>query len=211
MNIILLGAPGAGKGSLAVELRDKYNIPHISTGDILRDNIKKGTQLGTLAKSYIDQGQLVPDEVVIGIVEDRLTQDDAAKGYILDGFPRTVVQAEALDKVASIDKVINLAVPFEVIEQRLTGRRVCTNAKCGGTFQVSWLADKEVCPRCGSKVIMRDDDKPETVRERLAVYNKQTAPLIDYYRAKGILWDVDGGDTVAETLSRVVKVLEKND
>jgi adenylate kinase len=185
-NIILLGAPGAGKGSQATKISTAYGIPHISTGDILRRNIKEQTELGKMAKVFIDKGQLVPDEVVIGIVKSRLDEDDAKNGYILDGFPRTIAQAEALDKVASIDFVINIVVPFEVIEERLTGRRVCL---CGATYHTSTLNGLDVCEKCGQKLFIRDDDKIETVKERLKVYQNQTAPLIEYYQKKGLVSD----------------------
>lgn len=203
--IILLGAPGAGKGSQAAKISEKYNIPHISTGDIFRKNIKEQTPLGNLAKSYIDKGQLVPDDVVIGLVESRLKESDCANGYILDGFPRTIPQAEALDKVADVNVVINLDVPFDIITERLTGRRVCI---CGATYHVSSYPG-DTCDRCGKKLIVRDDDKPETVKERLQVYLRQTEPLIDYYRNKGLVRDVKGRDTVEQTFADVVEVLDK--
>ena len=203
--IILLGAPGAGKGSQAAKISEKYNIPHISTGDIFRKNIKEQTPLGNLAKSYIDKGQLVPDDVVIGLVESRLKESDCANGYILDGFPRTIPQAEALDKVADVNVVINLDVPFDIMTERLTGRRVCI---CGATYHVSSYPG-DTCDRCGKKLIVRDDDKPETVKERLQVYLRQTEPLIDYYRNKGLVRDVKGRDTVEQTFADVVEVLDK--
>ena len=203
--IILLGAPGAGKGSQAAKISEKYNIPHISTGDIFRKNIKEQTPLGNLAKSYIDKGQLVPDDVIIGLVESRLKESDCANGYILDGFPRTIPQAEALDKVADVNVVINLDVPFDIMTERLTGRRVCI---CGATYHVSSYPG-DTCDRCGKKLIVRDDDKPETVKERLQVYLRQTEPLIDYYRNKGLVRDVKGRDTVEQTFADVVEVLDK--
>ncbi|MEG1613442.1 MAG: adenylate kinase [Clostridia bacterium] len=205
MNIILLGAPGAGKGSQASIISAKYNIPHISTGDILRRNIKEQTQLGKLAKSYIDAGGLVPDDVVIDIVKNRLTEADAQKGYILDGFPRTLPQAEALDRVANIDIVLNIVVPFEIIEERLTGRRVCI---CGATYHISTLKDN-ICQKCGQPLFIRDDDKIETVKARLQVYLKQTAPLIEYYEAKGLVKNILGRDTVEHTFEGVKEVLGK--
>lgn len=203
-NIVLLGAPGAGKGTQAALIAKEYNIPHISTGDILRRNIKEGTELGKLAKSYIDQGGLVPDAVVIDIVVDRLNESDAKNGYILDGFPRTLTQAEALSKVAKIDVAVNIVVPFETIISRLSGRRVCI---CGETYHVSTLNGKEVCTKCGKDLFVRDDDKPATVKNRLEVYQNQTEPLIDYYRGKGLLKDVEG-DSVQDTFDKVKKVLE---
>jgi adenylate kinases len=204
MNVILLGAPGAGKGTQAALIAEYYGIPQISTGDIFRKNIKEQTSLGKLAKSFIDAGGLVPDDVVIDLVQDRLSQTDAQNGYILDGFPRTIPQAEALAKVADIDIVLNIDVPFEVIEERLTGRRVCI---CGATYHVSALNGSDTCTKCGEKLFVRDDDKIETVKARLDVYLKQTAPLIDYYRGLGKLKDVKGRETAADTFKAVQEVL----
>ncbi len=204
-NIILLGAPGAGKGTQAALIAKEYNVPHISTGDILRRNIKEGTPLGLKAKSFIDAGALVPDEVVIGLVEDRLQQDDCKSGYILDGFPRTILQAEALDKVANIDMAIDINVPFEMIIERLGGRRVCV---CGETYHISTLDGSNVCKRCGKELFIRDDDKPETVKNRLRVYQDQTAPLIDYYKAQGKLVNIDAVGSIQDIFEDVKKVLE---
>ncbi len=204
MKLILLGAPGAGKGTQATRISDKYGLPHISTGDILRKNIKEGTELGKEAKSYIDAGQLVPDEVVINIVKDRLQQADCKKGYILDGFPRTVAQAEALDKVAEIDAVINIAVDPALIVDRITGRRMCA---CGESYHIS-MGIGETCPKCGSKLYQRDDDKEETVKARMQVYENQTAPLIDYYTAKDLVIDVDGGKPLNEVFEQISKVID---
>ncbi len=204
MKLILLGAPGAGKGTQATRISDKYGLPHISTGDILRKNIKEGTELGIEAKSYIDAGQLVPDEVVINIVKDRLQQADCKKGYILDGFPRTVAQAEALDKVAEIDAVINIAVDPALIVDRITGRRMCA---CGESYHIS-MGIGETCPKCGSKLYQRDDDKEETVKARMQVYENQTAPLIDYYTAKDLVIDVDGGKPLNEVFEQISKVID---
>lgn len=170
-NIILLGAPGAGKGTQAAMIAEEFKVPHISTGDILRRNMKEGTPLGLKAKAFVESGGLVPDEVVIGLVEDRLSQEDCKNGYILDGFPRTIAQAEALDKVARIDLAINIDVPFETIVSRLGGRRVCV---CGETYHVSMLNGETTCKRCGKELFIRDDDKPETVKNRLKVYSDQT-------------------------------------
>ena len=195
MNIILLGAPGAGKGSQAAKISEYYKIPHISTGDIFRKNIKEQTALGKLAKTFIDAGNLVPDDVVIDLVKDRLANDDCKNGYILDGFPRTIPQAIALDKVADIDVVLNIDVPFDVIEDRLTGRRVCI---CGATYHV----------KCGQKLFIRDDDKIETVKARLKVYEEQTAPLVEYYQGLGLVKTIKGRDTVDETFEEVRKVLD---
>lgn len=204
-NIILLGAPGAGKGTQAALIAEEYNIPHISTGDILRRNIKEGTALGKEAKSYIDKGALVPDEVVIGLVKDRLSQSDCANGYILDGFPRTIAQAEELDKVAKIDVAVNIDVPFETIIERLSGRRVCV---CGETYHVSTLNGATDCKRCGKELFIRDDDKPETVKNRLKVYEEQTQPLIDYYRNQGKLADVLAVGSIQENFANVKKAIE---
>ncbi len=204
-NIILLGAPGAGKGTQAALIAKEYNVPHISTGDILRRNIKEGTPLGLKAKSFIDAGALVPDEVVIGLVEDRLQQDDCNNGYILDGFPRTILQAEALDKVANIDMAIDINVPFEMIIERLGGRRVCV---CGETYHISTLDGSNVCKHCGKELFIRDDDKPETVKNRLRVYQDQTAPLIDYYNAQGKLVNIDAVGSIQDIFEDVKRVLE---
>ena len=204
-NIVMLGAPGAGKGTHSALISSEYGSPHISTGDIRRANIKEGTELGKLAESYIVKGALVPDDVVIGLVADRLAQPDAQNGYVLDGFPRTIAQAEALDKVARIDIAINIDVSFDIIVGRLSGRRVCS---CGATCHVSTLGGSEVCPKCGKQLYIRDDDKPETVRARLQVYLEQTAPLIDFYRNKGVLVDIDACGTIQEDFAKIKKVLE---
>ena len=188
MNLIFLGPPGVGKGTHAKLLMEELGIPQISTGDMLRGNIREGTDLGLQAKRFIDAGELVPDMVVIGMVRLRLSAPDCGKGYILDGFPRTVAQAEALGTFARIDAVINLVASDDKIMGHLTGRRVCS--KCSGTFHTSRLRDEKVCPDCGGALIHRDDDKPETIARRLDVYQKQTAPLIAYYRKIGLLRDV---------------------
>lgn len=205
-NIILLGAPGAGKGSQATKIATEYNIPHISTGDILRKNIKEQTELGKMAKSYIDQGQLVPDDVVVAIVEDRLKQDDAKNGYLLDGFPRTIAQADALKKFTTVNYVLNLQVPFELIMDRITGRRMCT---CGESYHVSTLNGSNKCKVCGKELYVRDDDKPETVENRLNVYNEQTKPLIEYYKRDGVVYDIDGSKAISEVYDEIKKVLDK--
>ena len=203
-NIVLLGAPGAGKGTQAVKIAAAYGIPHISTGDIFRKNIKEETELGKRAKAYLDGGLLVPDEIVIGIVESRLKEADALNGYVLDGFPRTLPQAEGLDKITDIDIAINLTVDFDVIITRLSGRRVCA---CGENSHISWLGGSEICPKCGKKMFIRDDDKPETVKARLDVYQKQTAPLIEYYQMKGLLVEIESY-SVEETFKDVEKALQ---
>lgn len=189
MNLIFLGPPGAGKGTMAQLLMSDEHIPQISTGDMLRQAMKAGTEMGLSAKRYMEAGELVPDEVVIGIVKDRLQADDCKNGYILDGFPRTVKQAEALGEFAKIDVALNIALDDEVIINRLGGRRVCL--KCGATYHISTLNGAENCAACGEKLVQRKDDAPETVKNRLAVYAAQTAPLIDYYQQKGILRTVN--------------------
>ena len=203
MKIILLGAPGAGKGSQATKICEKYGIPHISTGDALRANIKNGTELGKFAKSYIDQGLLVPDEVVIGIVADRIQQDDCKKGFLLDGFPRTTHQAEELAKLTDVDYVINIDVNFDLITARIAGRRMCS---CGETYHISTYKS-DVCAKCGKPLYQRADDKEETVKERLAVYEKQTAPLVDFYKDGGKFVNVDGNKSIDEVFAEITKVL----
>ena len=197
MKIIMLGAPGAGKGTQAKKIAAKYDIPHISTGDIFRANIKNATPLGTKAKEYMDKGLLVPDELVVDLVADRIVQDDCAKGFVLDGFPRTIPQAEALDGALEkmgqkMDFAVDVDVPDEVIVTRMGGRRACVD--CGGTYHIKYIPTKVegICDACGGKLILRDDDKPETVLKRLGVYHEQTQPLIDYYSNAGILKSVDG-------------------
>ena len=204
-NIVLLGAPGSGKGTQAAFIAKEYGIPHISTGDIFRKNISEHTALGDLAKSYMDKGALVPDEVVIGLVESRLQESDCKDGYILDGFPRTIAQAEALDKVTKIDVALNFIVPFDVIIERLSDRRVCV---CGATYSAKMLNGETKCNKCGKEVFQRDDDKAETVKARLDVYQKQTEPLIGYYTSKGIIADIKVS-TIEGTFEDVKKVLGK--
>lgn len=199
MRLIILGAPGSGKGTSATVLREEYSLAHISTGDIFRSNIKAGTPLGVEAKSYIDKGALVPDSLTVSMVEDRLSQDDCKKGYILDGFPRTIAQAEALDamlasKNEKIDAVISISIEDDVIKSRVAGRRVCE--KCGASYNVDYKPTKVegVCDGCGGNVVQRADDKPETVAQRLVTYYKNTQPLIDFYDKKGII--VEGDNNV---------------
>lgn len=213
MKIIMLGAPGAGKGTQAKMLADKYGIPHISTGDIFRANIKNETELGKKAKEYMDQGLLVPDELTVNLVVDRIKQDDCTKGYILDGFPRTIPQAESLDAALtelndSLDYAVNVEVPDENIVNRMSGRRACVG--CGATYHIVHIPTKVegICDRCGKELILRDDDKPETVQKRLKVYHEQTQPLIDYYKDKGILREVDGTVDMKDVFDAIVKVLE---
>ena len=212
MRIIMLGAPGAGKGTQAKKIAEKYSIPHISTGDIFRANIKNGTELGKKAKTYMDQGLLVPDELTCDLVVDRIQQPDAKNGYVLDGFPRTIPQAEVLDKALaelgeSIDYAIDVDVPDENIVKRMSGRRACVS--CGATYHVVHVPPKKegICDRCGSELILRDDDKPETVKNRLDVYHKQTQPLIDYYTKKGVLKTVDGTVDMQDVFKAIVAIL----
>ncbi len=207
MNIILLGAPGAGKGTLAAKLEKAYKLPHISTGDIFRENIKKGTPVGLQAKSYIDQGLLVPDEVTCKIVEQRIAQEDCkASGYMLDGFPRNLFQAEELDKISNVDLVINIDVDFSLLLDRICGRRVCKD--CGEIYHVSNLQGEGKCARCGGELYQRKDDNPETIQSRLEVYAAQTAPLIDYYKAKGRLFSVVSKTTPEYVFEQVSKKLD---
>jgi len=212
MKIIMLGAPGAGKGTQAKKIADVCKVPHISTGDIFRANIKNDTELGAKAKAYMDKGLLVPDELVCDLVVDRIQQSDCEKGYILDGFPRTIPQAQALTDALNaigqkMDYAINIEVPDENIISRMSGRRACVG--CGATYHLVYNPTKVdgVCDTCGEKLILRDDDQPETVKNRLDVYHKQTQPLIDYYKAEGILVEVDGTKSMDEVFEDVLKVL----
>lgn len=209
MNLILLGAPGAGKGTQAEKICEKLSIPAISTGNMLREAMANGTEMGLKAKSFIDAGKLVPDEVVIGIINERLKQDDCRNGFILDGFPRTIPQAEALDEMGvRIDKVIDIEVPDEKIAARLSGRRVCL--KCGATYHTEYKRPKTegICDACGESLVQRKDDMPETVLDRLKTYHEQTEPLKGYYEKKGILRVVEGQEEVADTTALTFKALE---
>jgi len=212
MRLILLGAPGAGKGTQAVILAEKFNIPHISTGDIFRANIREGTELGKKAKEFIDKGALVPDDITVGIVKDRLSKPDCNNGFLLDGFPRTIPQAEYLDDVLEkmnmpLDCVINIDVPDNVIIKRLSGRRVCP--VCGMTYHIVNNPPKQgnICDGCGSPVIQRDDDREETIQKRLVAYHEQTEPLIDYYKNKGKLIVVDGTKEIEDITREIMKAL----
>ena len=212
MRIIMLGAPGAGKGTQAKKIAEKYGIPHISTGDIFRANIKNGTELGKKAKTYMDQGLLVPDELTCDLVVDRIQQPDAKNGYVLDGFPRTIPQAESLTKALSaqgesIDFAVNVDVPDDNIVSRMAGRRACL--ACGATYHVEFNPPKKegVCDVCGQELVLRDDDKPETVQKRLDVYHEQTQPLIEYYKQAGVLAEVDGTQNMDDVFSSIVDIL----
>lgn len=213
MKIIMLGAPGAGKGTQAKKIAEKYSIPHISTGDIFRANIKEGTELGKKAKEYMDKGALVPDELVCDLVVDRISQEDAKNGYVLDGFPRTIPQAEALDAALTkigekVDYAIDVDVPDDNIINRMSGRRACV--ACGGTYHIEFNPTKVegVCDACGGQLILRDDDQPETVKNRLKVYHEQTQPLIEYYTKKDILKSVDGTQDMSKVFDSIVGILE---
>ena len=215
MKIVMLGAPGAGKGTQAIKIADKYDIPHISTGDIFRANIKGGTELGQKAKSYIDKGELVPDEVTIGMLLDRIAQDDCKNGYVLDGFPRTIPQAESLTEALKsqgdqIDFALNIDVPDEAIIERMSGRRACP--KCGATYHIVYAAPKteNICDKRGTELIIRSEDKPETVKDRLNVYHQQTEPLIAYYKTAGVLREVDGTQELPKVFEDVVAILSEN-
>ena len=208
----MLGAAGAGKGTQAKKIAAKYHVPHISTGDIFRANIKNGTELGKKAKTYMDQGLLVPDELVVDLVVDRVNQEDCVDGYVLDGFPRTIPQAEALDKALAdlgqkVDYAVNVEVPDENIVTRMGGRRACVG--CGATYHLEYAPTKEegICDACGGDLILRDDDKPETVTKRLNVYHEQTQPLIDYYNQAGILKEVDGTVDIEEVFRAITVIL----
>lgn len=204
MKLILLGAPGAGKGTQAALIAEKYGIPQISTGNILRQNIKAETPLGVLAKSIIDKGNLVPDDVVVAIVKDRLSQNDCKDGWLLDGFPRTVGQADALSEFQSVDCVLDVNVPFDILSERISGRRVC---ECGESYHISTLGGRTTCAKCGKELYQRADDNEETVSRRLEAYEAQTKPLIGYYDNLGLLKSVDGAQTVEKVFSDVCEVL----
>ena len=214
MKIIMLGAPGAGKGTQAKKIANKYGIPHISTGDIFRANIKNGTELGQKAKAFMDQGLLVPDELVVDLVVDRLQQEDCSNGYVLDGFPRTIPQAEALDAAlgklgTKLDYALDIDVADDFIIKRMGGRRACVT--CGATYHIVNIPPKKegICDTCGSELVLREDDKPETVEKRLSVYHEQTQPLIDYYKNSGILVTLDGTQDLNEVFNTICSVLER--
>lgn len=207
MKLILLGAPGSGKGTMAQKLTTELKIPQISTGDIFRKNLKEETPLGLQVKSIMAEGKLVPDEITIEIVKNRLAEADCEMGYILDGFPRSLVQAAALDTFQNIDYAVNLNVDKETVVRRLSGRRFCPD--CNGTYHVSSLENDKTCPNCGGKLIVRADDSEETVRERLKVYDTTTFPLLEYYQKQGKLLTVDGNGTVEEVYGRILSTLKK--
>lgn len=207
MKLMFVGPPGAGKGTQAARIAAKYDIPHISTGDMLRAEMRKGSELGLQAKSVIDAGQLVPDDIIVAMVAERISQPDAEKGFLLDGFPRTTAQAEALDKITELDQVVNIFVPDDKLVHRMCGRRVCS--ECSSTYHVSMLSDIKTCPKCGGGLFVRDDDAESIVLERLKVYKESTQPLIQYYTDKGILRDVVGSGGIDTITQTIVSVLEQ--
>lgn len=212
MKVVMLGAPGAGKGTQAEMIADKYGIPHVSTGDIFRANIKEGTELGKEAQTYMNKGLLVPDELTVKILLDRVAKDDCRNGYVLDGFPRTISQAETLDKALNelgdaIDFAINVDVPDEHIVSRMSGRRACV--ECGATYHIVHIPPKTdgICDKCGKELLLRDDDKPETINKRLDVYHEQTQPLIDFYGRKGVLKTIDGTVDMQDVFAAIIEIL----
>ncbi len=205
MKLILLGAPGCGKGTQAGNISDKYDLPHISTGDIFRENIQNQTPIGIKVKAVMDSGNLCPDELTVELVKDRLLKPDCKNGYLLDGFPRNLFQAKALDEFNAPDKVVNIEVDLQKIERRITGRRSCP--VCKGSFHIDFIGDTKICPDCGAELITRKDDNPETVKSRLAVYREQTEPLEEYYSAQGKLVNVDGNKNIEDVFAEIVKVL----
>lgn len=214
MRIVLLGPPGAGKGTQAAKIIEEYSVPHISTGDIFRKNLKEGTPLGIKAKGYMDQGLLVPDELVVDLVKDRLLEEDCKNGFMLDGFPRTVLQAESLEEELTrlgqtLNAVININVDAELLFKRLTGRRICKS--CGATYHVYFNRTKSegICDKCGGELYQRDDDQEATVKKRLEVYQEQTQPLIDYYKNKGTLVDIDGVGEIDDVFSQISASLQE--
>ncbi len=208
MKLILLGAPGCGKGTQAALISKKYDLPHISTGDLFRDNIKNETLLGLKVKAVMDTGNLCPDDLTVELVQERLSQKDCQKGYLLDGFPRNLIQANALDKISSPDKVINIKVDLSKIERRITGRRSCP--KCNGSFHIDFIGDVEVCPDCGATLEIRKDDNSQTVKERLQVYKLQTEPLVEFYTKQNKLVNIDGDLSIDDVFEQIVKALEND-
>ena len=207
MRLMFVGPPGAGKGTQAVRIAARYGIPHISTGDMLREEMKNGTTLGQQAKAFIEAGELVPDDVIIGMVKERVGRPDAANGFLLDGFPRTREQAEALENIEALDAVVNINVPDEKLVHRICGRRVCRD--CGATYHESMLENLHQCPKCGGALYVRDDDKEEIVRQRISVYKQKTQPLIEYYTEKGLLHDVVGSGGIDDITEAIIAVLDE--
>ncbi|NLJ64412.1 MAG: adenylate kinase [Christensenellaceae bacterium] len=205
MNIILLGPPGSGKGTMAGLIQKKYSIPQISTGDMLRSNIKEGTELGKKAKAFVNAGELVPDSLVIAMVKERLSEPDCENGYILDGFPRTIAQAEALDSIAKIEAVIDLILDDEKSIARMSGRRVCPS--CSATYHVSVIGDEKLCSKCGTELVIRKDDEESTIRNRLKIYHEMTSPLEEYYRKKGLLVSIDVDGSIEENFAKILSAL----
>ena len=205
MKLILLGAPGSGKGTQAAYISEKYGLPHISTGDLFRENINNHTAIGLKVMAVMETGNLCPDDLTVEMVKERLKEKDCANGYLLDGFPRNVIQAKALDEISAPDKVININVDLEKIEHRITGRRSCS--KCKASYHIDNIGKVTNCPQCGGELITRKDDNPETVKERLAVYANQTVPLVDYYAKQGKILNVDGNQKIDQVFAEIVKVL----
>lgn len=205
MKIVLLGAPGSGKGTQAERIKNHFSLTHVSTGDIFRENIRNKTELGIKVKAIMDSGRFCPDDVTVELVKDRLSKPDCQDNYLLDGFPRNLFQAQELDGFSAPDKVINLVVDFDKIEKRITGRRVCS--KCNASYHVSFIGETKTCSACGGELVIRKDDTPETVKERFAIYNEQTAPLIGYYEKQGKLINIDGDKDIEEIFNDIIKVL----
>ena len=210
LRLVFLGPPGIGKGTYASAISKMYGIPHISTGDIFREEIKRGTELGRKIKEYVERGELVPDEIVIEVVRERLSREDCKKGFILDGFPRTLRQAQALDEMTTLDLALNFVAPDEVIIERLSGRRICR--RCGAIYHIKFMPPKVegVCDICGGELYQREDDKPEVIKRRLELYRRQFKPILDFYRAKGILVDVDASEQADVVIPRIVEVLKRH-
>ncbi|MCU0851811.1 MAG: adenylate kinase [Thermoplasmata archaeon] len=208
MKLVIFGPPSAGKGTQAQKLSQKYGIPQVSTGDLLRKAVAEKTPLGLKVKSYLDQGRLGPDDLIVKLIQERVSKPDCKKGYLLDGFPRTIGQAKELDKMTEVDVVLNIVVDFDVLVERAVGRRSCP--KCGAVYHIKFNppANKDTCEKCGSRLVQRDDDKEETVRNRLKVYREQTAPLVEHYRKKGKIADIDGSKGIDAVFEQMVKVVD---
>ena len=205
MKVVLVGAPGSGKGTQATKISEKYNLPHISTGDIFRENMKLNTPVGIRVRELMDSGSFCPDDLTVQMVKERLSQEDCKNGYLLDGFPRNLAQATALEEFSKPEIVLNIDVDFNKIEKRITGRRVCE--KCGSSFHVNEVGNTKICPSCNGNLITRKDDMPETIKHRLEVYVEQTMPIIDFYKGRGIVYNVDGNQSVEKVFEDIVKVL----